>query len=169
MKSDETLYLGDRKDILFSAPITIFDFLSPLLNQSLCLSKEAIMKSFLLASALAVQQIAAHSIFQQLWVDGVDKGSTCIRMPGSNSPVTNVGSNDIRCNVGVKSASSKCAVNAGGTVTVEMHAQPGDRNCKNEAIGGNHYGPVLVYMTKVADAATADGSTGWCDAHSVYG
>ncbi|KAF2790032.1 lytic polysaccharide monooxygenase, partial [Melanomma pulvis-pyrius CBS 109.77] len=119
------------------------------------------MKSLILAS-LALQQVAGHSIFQQLWVDGVDKAGTCIRLPGSNSPVTNVGSNDIRCNVGgAKGVSGKCAVNAGGTVTVEMHAQPGDRSCKNEAIGGNHYGPVLVYMSKVADAATADGSTGW--------
>jgi lytic cellulose monooxygenase (C1-hydroxylating) len=39
--------------------------------------------------------------------------------------------------------------------------QPGDRNCKNEAIGGSHYGPVIVYLTKVTDASTADGSTGW--------
>ncbi|KAF2105505.1 glycosyl hydrolase family 61-domain-containing protein [Lophiotrema nucula] len=119
------------------------------------------MKAFILASALAIQQVAAHSIFQDLWVDGVDKGTTCVRMPSSNSPVTNVGSNDIRCNAGVKAAASKCAIAAGGTVTVEMHQQPGDRSCKNEAIGGAHYGPVIVYMTKVTDAATADGSTGW--------
>lgn len=39
--------------------------------------------------------------------------------------------------------------------------QPGDRSCGSEAIGGAHYGPVMVYMSKVADAATADGSTGW--------
>jgi hypothetical protein len=42
-----------------------------------------------------------------------------------------------------------------------MHQQPGDRNCKNEAIGGAHWGPVQVYLTKVSDATTADGSTGW--------
>ena len=36
-----------------------------------------------------------------------------------------------------------------------MHAQPGDRSCSQPAIGGNHYGPVLVYMAKVADAKTA--------------
>ncbi|KAJ4370398.1 hypothetical protein N0V83_004916 [Neocucurbitaria cava] len=40
-----------------------------------------------------------------------------------------------------------------------MHQQNGDRSCANEAIGGAHYGPVLVYMSKVADAATADGSS----------
>jgi cellulase len=46
-------------------------------------------------------------------------------------------------------------------VTVEMHAQNGERSCKNEAIGGAHYGPVMVYMSKVADSSKADGSSGW--------
>lgn len=46
-------------------------------------------------------------------------------------------------------------------MTVEMHAQPGDRSCANEALGGNHYGPVMVYMSKVEDATTADGSDPW--------
>lgn len=39
-----------------------------------------------------------------------------------------------------------------------MHQQPGDRSCSNEAIGGAHYGPVLVYMAAVADASAAEGS-----------
>ncbi|KAJ0302329.1 hypothetical protein Brms1b_012101 [Colletotrichum noveboracense] len=39
--------------------------------------------------------------------------------------------------------------------------QPGDRNCKNEAIGGSHYGPVIVYLSKVDNAASADGSSAW--------
>ena len=46
-------------------------------------------------------------------------------------------------------------------MTVEMHAQIGDRSCANQAIGGNHYGPVLVYMSKVTDAATDPGSGSW--------
>lgn len=122
------------------------------------------MRSALVASilALAAQETAAHSLFQQLWVDGVDQGSTCIRMPPGNSPVTNVNGNDIRCNVGgTRGVAGKCPVKAGGTVTIEMHAQPKDRNCRNEAIGGNHYGPVIVFMTKVDNAASADGSTPW--------
>lgn len=50
-------------------------------------------------------------------------GSQCIRMAPSNSPVTNYGGNDIRCNVGgTRGVSGKCAVKAGSTVTVEMHA-----------------------------------------------
>jgi cellulase len=42
-----------------------------------------------------------------------------------------------------------------------MHQQNGDRSCSSEAIGGAHYGPVMVYMSKVADSSTADGSSGW--------
>ncbi len=42
-----------------------------------------------------------------------------------------------------------------------MHAQPNDPDCSKEAIGGNHFGPVMVYMSKVDDATTADGSGSW--------
>jgi cellulase len=119
-----------------------------------------IMKSLFFATLLPL--VSSHAIFQNLWVNGVDKGSTCVRMPGSNSPVTSATSNDIRCNAGgSKGVSGKCPVAAGGTVTVEMHQQKGDRSCGSEAIGGNHYGPVVVYMSKVADSSTADGSSGW--------
>lgn len=48
---------------------------------------------------------------------------------------------------------------ASDSVTVEMHQQPGDRSCANEAIGGAHWGPVQVYMAKVSDATTAVGSS----------
>lgn len=111
--------------------------------------------------------------------------SSCARLPMSNSPVTSVTGAEIACtsavfrptpiinnhsqsdsnnqtgNANHGPAASKCAVPAGGTVTVEMHQQNGDRSCANEAIGGNHWGPVLVYMSKVDDAATDDGSGGW--------
>lgn len=42
-----------------------------------------------------------------------------------------------------------------------MHAQPGDRKCSNPAIGGNHYGPVMVYLSKVSDAKTNVGDGSW--------
>ncbi|KAK3357776.1 glycoside hydrolase family 61 protein [Lasiosphaeria hispida] len=121
------------------------------------------MKSFAIAAiaALVAQEATAHATFQQLWVDGVDFAGQCARRPASNTPVTNVASNDLRCNAGAARAAGKCPVKAGSTVTVEMHQQHGERTCANEAIGGAHYGPVLVYMSKVADASTADGSAGW--------
>ncbi|CAN8102114.1 unnamed protein product [Discula destructiva] len=122
------------------------------------------MKTFIFATiaALVARQAAGHATWQQIWVDGVDKGSTCARLPLSNNPVTSVTSNDIACNAGTKPVAAKCAVNAGSNVAVEMHQQPNDRRCANEAIGGAHYGPVQVYMAKVTDATTAVGaSSGW--------
>ena len=48
---------------------------------------------------------------------------------------------------------------AGDQLTVEMHQQPADRSCANQAIGGDHYGPINIYMAKVSDAASAVGSS----------
>ncbi|KAH8151885.1 uncharacterized protein LAJ45_03878 [Morchella importuna] len=109
----------------------------------------------------AAASVSAHATFQQLWVNGVDQGSTCVRTPVSNSPVSSVTSNDIRCNAGTAGVAGVCTVPAGGTVTIEMHQQPGDRTCTTEAIGGNHDGPVIAYLSKVSDATTADGSSSW--------
>ncbi|RYO90861.1 hypothetical protein DL762_000044 [Monosporascus cannonballus] len=121
------------------------------------------MKSFTLAltaSALATA-VFGHATFQQLWVEGEDQGGTCVRLPPSNSPVTSVTGQSIVCNANPSPAQGTCDVPAGSTVTVEMHQQPGDRSCANEGIGGNHFGPVVVYLSKVDDAAAADGSTPW--------
>ncbi|KFX92782.1 hypothetical protein O988_07129, partial [Pseudogymnoascus sp. VKM F-3808] len=115
-----------------------------------------------LVAALAAQQVAGHATFQDIWVDGTDEQAYCVRLPQSNNPVSDVTSNDLRCNVGgTTGVAGKCAVVAGSTVTVEMHQQPGDRSCANEAIGGDHFGPVLGYLSPVADSSTADGSDGW--------
>ncbi|KAK6338758.1 hypothetical protein TWF696_009568 [Orbilia brochopaga] len=119
------------------------------------------MKLLALSALLGASQVAGHSIWQDLWVNGVDQGSVCVRMPQNNNPVTAPTSNSIRCNVNPNSAQGKCAVKGGDIVTIEMHQQIGDRSCNTEGIGGAHWGPVLVYMSKVDDAATADGSAGW--------
>jgi cellulase len=70
---------------------------------------------------------------------------------------------DLTCNVnGAKAAAGTCAVNAGDLLAAEMHQQPGDRSCSNEAIGGDHFGPTLIYMAKVDNAATTTPWTaGW--------
>ncbi|KAI3318760.1 carbohydrate-binding module family 1 protein [Xylariaceae sp. AK1471] len=110
-------------------------------------------------AALSATNVAAHATFQDLWINGVDYITTCARLPPSNSPVQDVTSKSIACNAGTAPVSGKCGVAAGSTVTVEMHQQPGDRNCANEGIGGDHHGPIQVYMASVADASSADGST----------
>ncbi|RXW15205.1 hypothetical protein EST38_g10649 [Candolleomyces aberdarensis] len=121
------------------------------------------MRLFLTSAALAglFASASAHATFQQLWINGVDAGVTCTRTVRSNSPVTSVSSADIACNAH-SSNNNVCPVRAGDTLTVEMHQQAGDRSCRNEAIGGQHYGPVTVYLAKVADARTASpNSAGW--------
>ncbi|KAF9447739.1 lytic polysaccharide monooxygenase [Macrolepiota fuliginosa MF-IS2] len=110
------------------------------------------------ATAAFVASASAHATFQQLWINGVDAGSSCVRAPASNSPVTDVNSADLACNAGAATSANVCTVAPGDRVTVEMHQQPGQRSCGSEAIGGAHYGPVLAYMAAVSDATTAVGS-----------
>lgn len=116
------------------------------------------LSSLFAAGCAGVASVSAHATFQQLWINGVDAGSSCARIPQSNSPVGSVTSPDLACNYGASASPNICQVKPGDDVTVEMHQQPGDRACRNEAIGGNHYGPVLVYMAAVTDARTAVGS-----------
>ncbi|KAG9122558.1 hypothetical protein FRC07_001016 [Ceratobasidium sp. 392] len=119
------------------------------------------MRSAVVVAALAAAStVHAHATFQYLWFNGVDQGNKCVRPPASNSPVSNLSSNDLACNVnGNNAASATCTVAAGTKVSVEMHQQPGDRACATEAIGGNHDGPTIIYMAKVDNAATAVGSS----------
>ncbi|KAH6684371.1 glycoside hydrolase family 61 protein [Halenospora varia] len=120
------------------------------------------MRSFTSFGLLAcANSVLGHSTFQEMWSDGKDYASTCARLPLNNNPVTSVSTNDVRCNAGTTPVATLCDVAAGGNVTVEMHAQPGDRKCSNAAIGGNHYGPVMVYMSKVTDAKTNVGDGSW--------
>jgi lytic cellulose monooxygenase (C1-hydroxylating) len=72
------------------------------------------MHSVLVLAALAAT-VSAHATFQDLWVDGVDKVSTCVRLPPNNNPVTDVSSTDIRCNVGgTTGVSGVCTVEGKG-------------------------------------------------------
>ncbi|KAF5852248.1 hypothetical protein GGP41_000948 [Bipolaris sorokiniana] len=116
------------------------------------------MKTVATIAALAAMA-NAHATFQQLWKNGKDLESTCARLPSTNSPIEDYTSKALQCNVSPAAAKGKCAFAAGDTVTIEMHQQFTSRDCKTEAIGGAHWGPVLAYLSKVEDAATADGSS----------
>ncbi|XP_014554266.1 carbohydrate-binding module family 1 protein [Bipolaris victoriae FI3] len=116
------------------------------------------MKTVATIAALAAMA-NAHATFQQLWKNGKDLESTCARLPSTNSPIEDYTSKALQCNVSPAAAKGKCAFAAGDTVTIEMHQQFNSRDCKTEAIGGAHWGPVLAYLSKVEDAATADGSS----------
>ncbi|KLP05638.1 Uncharacterized protein Y057_10198 [Fusarium fujikuroi] len=100
-----------------------------------------------------VQSTSAHYIFQQLSV-----GSTkypvfqYIRQNTNyNSPVTDLDSNDLRCNVGTSGANTQTvAVKAGDSITFTL----------DTAV--YHQGPISVYMSKAPSTASSyDGSGGW--------
>lgn len=85
-------------------------------------------------AALAAKEIAAHATFQDLWINGVDYVGQCARLPLSNSPVTDVTSNDIRCNAGTSPVGHRCIVAGGDTVTIEIHqVRPSTVFCVQES------------------------------------
>ncbi|KAG8944677.1 hypothetical protein FRC04_001641 [Tulasnella sp. 424] len=117
------------------------------------------LTSTIAAVAGLIATVNAHATFQYFWTDPNTSTNTCVRTPPSNSPVGTLDST-LSCNVnGDTGVAGKCTVAAGSSVAVEMHQQPGDRTCTTEAIGGNHDGPVIIYLTKVGDSSTAAGST----------
>ena len=65
-----------------------------------------LLKTAIFASVVA--SVAAHATFQELWINGVDQGSWCVRLPQSNSPVTDVTS-DVRLWVGEEGTISRDA------------------------------------------------------------
>ncbi|TRM63523.1 glycosyl hydrolase family 61-domain-containing protein [Schizophyllum amplum] len=124
------------------------------------------MQLLVLASLAAYA--SAHATWQQLWIGDTDAGSSCVRLVPSNSPVTDVSSPDMACNANAAASAGVCTVAAGDEVTVEMHQQSGDRTCANEAIGGQHYGPMMVYLAKVDDATSAVGAqASWFKIHEM--
>ena len=91
-------------------------------------------------------------IFQVLTANGA-KGAIMqnIRNVPNNSPVTDLASPALRCNVNGATGGSTGVVSVAAGSTVSFTA--------DQAV--YHQGPVSFYMTKVSDAATADGSTPW--------
>jgi cellulase len=69
------------------------------------------LSKLLLAATALATGASAHATFQAIWINGVDYGSSCIRLPLSNSPVTDVTSNNLACNVGTSPAKFVCNVN----------------------------------------------------------
>ncbi|KAF1997111.1 lytic polysaccharide monooxygenase [Amniculicola lignicola CBS 123094] len=114
------------------------------------------MKSFsaiAIASLALVNTVHGHYIFQYLTANGA-KGAiyqNVRKNTNNNSPVTDLASNDLRCNVG--------GGTSGGTTTVSVAA--GSSVTFTADIAVYHQGPVSFYLSKVADAASADGSTTW--------
>ncbi|TEB22754.1 hypothetical protein FA13DRAFT_1470928 [Coprinellus micaceus] len=120
------------------------------------------MKGFTTLTTLVslLASVSAHSIFQQVYVNGVSQGHTeGIRVPSYDGPISDVNSNDIICNGGInpyRQPVSKKVIDvpAGAQVTAEWHhtlegAQP---NNPSDPIDPSHKGPVIVYLAQISDA-----------------
>jgi hypothetical protein len=113
------------------------------------------MKGLLGAAALslAVSEVSGHYIFQQLTTGGTKhEVFKYIRKNSNyNSPVTDLASNDLRCNVGASGASTETvSVAAGSTITFTTD------------VAVYHQGPTSIYMSKAPGSASDyDGSGGW--------
>ncbi|EPS44225.1 hypothetical protein H072_1797 [Dactylellina haptotyla CBS 200.50] len=105
---------------------------------------------------------SAHTIFQKLWVNGVDQGQDVgIRVPTYNGPITDVTSNDIICNGGINPyktplPSTIINVPSGATLTMEWHhgGSGPDPSDASDPVDPSHKGPIMVYLAKVDNALT---------------
>lgn len=112
------------------------------------------MKTYtLVAAALAGHGASAHYIFQQLTAAGTQYAvfENIRKNSNYNSPVTDLASNDLRCNVGATGS---------GTTTVAVKA--GDPFTFTLDTAVYHQGPISIYMSKAPGAAADyDGSGSW--------
>lgn len=121
------------------------------------------MHALLYLVALAAST-SAHTIFQRMKVDGVDQGQlTGIRAPQNDNPVQNVKDSSIACNLGhVQPVSSKVIeVKAGSQISAFWgHVIGGAQRAgdPDHPIAKSHKGPVITYLAKVDNAATAQPS-----------
>ncbi|KAL9711176.1 hypothetical protein Ac2012v2_005716 [Leucoagaricus gongylophorus] len=126
------------------------------------------MKSYLVLPYLAwlASTVYAHSIFQELYVNGVSQGHLQgIRVPDYDGPIMDVNSDDIICNGGInpyhQPVSQKIITVAAGTqVTAEWHHTLDGANPK---VFPRHKTPIpilfLNYRAQV-DSATQSNVTG---------
>jgi cellulase len=99
-----------------------------------------------LALAYATTGVSAHALMYGVWVNGVDQGdgrNVYIRTPPNNSPVKDLASPDIVCNVnGGRAVPDFVQASAGDTLTFEwLHNTRGD-----DIIDRSHLGPIITYI-----------------------
>ena len=113
------------------------------------------LKAATLALAFATG-VSAHSHMYSVWVNGVDQGdgrNVYIRSPPNNSPVKDLASAALACNVnGGKTGSSFVQASAGDTLTFEWyHDNRGD-----DIIAASHKGPVITYIAPYTEGNGAE-------------
>jgi len=105
-----------------------------------------------------------HTIFQKVSVNGEDQGQLKgVRAPSSDYPLMNVNDANFACNTGIQFKDNTIiTVPAGARVGAWWGHVIGGAQSANDAdhpIARSHKGPIMVYLAKVDNAATA-GTTG---------
>ncbi|KAJ7166111.1 glycosyl hydrolase family 61-domain-containing protein [Mycena filopes] len=121
------------------------------------------MKSLALAALIATS-VHGHTIFQQLYVNGVSQGHlTGIRVVDYDGPIMDVTSNDIICNGGINPyhtplPNTTITVPAGAQVTAEWHRtlDGAVASDPSDPVDPSHHGPVISYLAKIPDAKQSD-------------
>ncbi|SPO01512.1 related to cel1 protein precursor [Cephalotrichum gorgonifer] len=113
-----------------------------------------------ITSLLAYTAVAsAHTIFQNLRVNGQDQGSLKgIRAPNQNNPVQDVSSPDIACGQVALKSDAVITVPAGAKVASWWQHVIGGAQFPNDVdnpIAASHKGPVTAWLAKVDNAASA--------------
>ncbi|KAI1106533.1 glycoside hydrolase family 61 protein [Jackrogersella minutella] len=103
---------------------------------------------------------SSHTIFQKMSVDGVDQGQLKgVRAPDSDYPIQNVNDAAFSCNKDLKHLDSTViSVPAGAKVGAWWGHVIGGAQIANDPdnpIAKSHKGPLIVYLAKVDNAATA--------------
>lgn len=109
------------------------------------------MRSTILSAVAMATTVSAHAQVFGVWVNGEDQGdgrNTYIRSPDSNSPVKDLASPDIVCNVnGGKAVSDFVSVAAGDAFTFEWYHD----NRNDDIIDGSHQGPIITYIAEYTE------------------
>ncbi|KAF7627972.1 hypothetical protein AFLA_003339 [Aspergillus flavus NRRL3357] len=114
----------------------------------------------MLALAAAAKLVSAHATVHAVWINDVDQGegnseSGYIRSPPSNSPITDVTSKDMTCNVNNKATAKTLEVKAGDKITFEWHHD--SRSDSDDIIASSHKGPIMVYMAPTEKGTAGNG------------
>jgi cellulase len=107
---------------------------------------------------------SGHTIFQRVSVNGQDQGQLKgVLAPSSDSPLMNVNDANFACNTGIQfNDNTVITIPAGARVGAWWGHVIGGAQSANDAdhpIARSHKGPIMVYLAKVDNAATA-GTTG---------
>ncbi|KAF1917098.1 glycosyl hydrolase family 61-domain-containing protein [Ampelomyces quisqualis] len=110
------------------------------------------MFSKALLSTAFISAVSAHQNLHQLWINNETPGyQTGIRMPPSNSPVEDVTSDNMACNV----------PSTNGVTVETLDANAGD-SIKVQWDQSGHPGPITHFLKAVDSAATDNGvGAGW--------